>query len=53
MDFPITPKQDEIVITKHTASIFIDTGFERMLRNAGISTIVFTGIATEFGLEIS
>jgi nicotinamidase-related amidase len=53
MDFAITPKQDEIVITKHTASIFIDTGFERMLRNAGISTIVFTGIATEFGVESS
>ena len=49
MDFTIKPKQDEIVINKHTASIFIDTGFERMLRNAGIITIVFTGIATEFG----
>ena len=46
MDFTIKPKQDEIVINKHTASIFIDTGFERMLRNAGIITIVFTGIAT-------
>jgi nicotinamidase-related amidase len=53
MDFTIKPKQDEIVINKHTASIFIDTGFERMLRNAGIITIVFTGIATEFGVESS
>ncbi len=53
MDFTIKPKQDEIVINKHTASIFIDTGFERMLRNAGIITIVFTGIATEFGIESS
>jgi nicotinamidase-related amidase len=53
MDFTIKPKQDEIVISKHTASIFIDTGFERMLRNAGIITIVFTGIATEFGVESS
>lgn len=33
--------------TRHTASIFIDTGFEHMLKNAGIITIVFTGIATE------
>ena len=49
MDFTIKPKQEEIVINKHTASIFVDTGFERMLRNAGITTIVFTGIATEFG----
>jgi nicotinamidase-related amidase len=53
MDFTIRPNQDEIVINKHTASIFIDTGFERMLRNAGIITVVFTGIATEFGIESS
>jgi nicotinamidase-related amidase len=51
MDFTIKPKLNEIVINKHTASIFIDTGFERMLRNAGIITVVFTGIATEFGIE--
>jgi nicotinamidase-related amidase len=53
MDFTIKPKEDEIVISKHTASIFIDTGFEHMLRNADIITIVFTGIATEFGVESS
>ena len=52
-DFTIKPKEDEIVINKHTGSIFIDTGFERMLRNAGIITVVFTGIATEFGVESS
>jgi nicotinamidase-related amidase len=53
MDFAIKPKQEEIVINKHTASIFIDTGFEHMLRNAGIITVVFTGIATECGIESS
>jgi nicotinamidase-related amidase len=52
-DFTVKPKQDEIVINKHTGSIFIDTGFERMLRNAGIITVVFTGIATEGGVESS
>ena len=52
-DFTLKPKEDEIVINKHTGSIFIDTGFERMLRNAGIITVVFTGIATEFGIESS
>jgi hypothetical protein len=36
MDFTIKPKEDELVINKHTGSIFIDTGFERMIRNAGI-----------------
>ena len=53
MDFTIKPEQNEMVINKHTASIFIDTGFERMLRNADIITVVFTGIATEFGVESS
>ena len=52
-DFTLKPKEDEIVINKHTGSIFIDTGFERMLRNAGIITVVFTGIATEGGVESS
>jgi isochorismate hydrolase len=53
MDFAIKPKYDEVVINKHTSSIFIDTDFERMIRNAGIVTVVFTGIATECGVESS
>ena len=68
LDFVIKPKQSyqqqqeqeeqqqqqsEVVIDKHTASIFIDTGFERMLQSAGIITAVFTGIATEYGIESS
>ena len=53
LDFAVKPKEDEIIINKHTASIFIDTGFERMLRNAGIITVIFTGIATEYGIESS
>ena len=32
-------------------SIFIGTDFERMIRNAGITTIVFTGISTEDDVE--
>ena len=44
---------DEMIIPKHTASIFIGTDFERMIRNAGITTIIFTGIATELGVESS
>jgi nicotinamidase-related amidase len=53
MEFTIKPRQEEMVIHKHTASIFIDTGFERMLRSAGIVTVIFTGIATECGIESS
>ena len=53
IEFTIKPIQDEMVIHKHTASIFIDNGFERMLRSAGIATVIFTGIATECGIESS
>jgi nicotinamidase-related amidase len=43
--------EEEMVITKHTSNIFIETDFERMIRNAGIITIIFSGIATELGVE--
>ncbi len=49
----LKPESDDVVINKNTASIFVGTNFELMIRNAGISTIVFTGIATEFGIESS
>src|SRR6476660_7010498 len=53
MYIAVDKKEEEIVITKHTMSIFIGTDFERMVRNAGITTIVFTGISTELGVESS
>ena len=51
LSLAVNRKEDEILITKHTASIFIGTDFERMIRNAGITTVVFSGIATEIGVE--
>jgi nicotinamidase-related amidase len=52
-DLTIEPTEGDIVMPKNTASIFIGTNFEMLLRNAGITTILFTGIATEFGVESS
>ncbi|BAB59685.1 isochorismatase [Thermoplasma volcanium GSS1] len=49
----LAPEQGDIVINKNTADLFIGTNVELMLRNAGIDTILFTGIATEFGIESS
>lgn len=49
----VKPQSGDIVIEKPTASIFIGTYFEYMLRNRGIETIIFTGIATEIGVESS
>ena len=53
LGFAIAPDAKDIVIPKNTASIFVGTSFELMVRNAGITTLVFTGIATEYGIESS
>ncbi|MCX9009574.1 MAG: cysteine hydrolase [Candidatus Methanoperedens sp.] len=47
----VAPSDKDVVINKHTASIFIGTHIEYMLRNKGIDAIVFTGISTEFGID--
>ena len=49
----VKPQPTDIVLEKHTASIFIGTHFEYMMRSRGITTLIFTGIATEFGVESS
>ena len=49
----VKPQSSDIVLEKHTASIFIGTNFEYMMRNRSITTLLFTGIATEFGIESS
>lgn len=49
----VKPGLDDILIEKSTANIFLGTDFETMLRNRGIKTIIFTGIATEIGVEHS
>jgi len=51
LDLTIEPTDSDIVIPKNTASMFIGTNFELLLRNAGITTVAITGIATEFGVE--
>ena len=49
----VKPKDDDVVINKHTASIFIGTHFEHMMRNRGTNTILFAGISTEWGIDSS
>ena len=53
MELSIRPAEGDVVLFKNTANIFIGTNFELMIRNAGIQTIVFSGIATEIGIESS
>jgi nicotinamidase-related amidase len=49
----LAPVEGEVVLHKHTANIFFGTNFENLMRFRGIQTILFTGIATEYGVEHS
>jgi nicotinamidase-related amidase len=49
----VQPDHTDIILEKSTASIFVGTNFEYMMRNRNITTIIFTGIATEMGIESS
>lgn len=49
----VSPLPGEAVIDKHTASLFIGTQAENLLRNRGIKTLLFTGLLTEAGVESS
>jgi nicotinamidase-related amidase len=47
----LAPRDDELVLGKHTTSMFIGTHFEYLLRNRGILTLLLAGISTENGIE--
>jgi nicotinamidase-related amidase len=49
----ISPVDGDIVLDKHTASIFIGTHFEQMMHQYGIRTILYIGISTEIGIASS
>ncbi len=49
----VKPAASDIVLEKPAASIFIGTNFEYLMRSRGITTLLFTGIATELGIESS
>jgi nicotinamidase-related amidase len=49
----VKPVAGDVLLDKPTASIFVGTNFENMMRSRGITTLIFTGIATEFGIESS
>jgi nicotinamidase-related amidase len=49
----LSPVEDEVVLNKHSPSIFFGTHFEQLMRGREIRTILFTGISTEMGIEHS
>jgi nicotinamidase-related amidase len=42
----VQPVGDEIIISKSSSGVFPVTNFDRILRNLGITTLVFTGTST-------
>ncbi len=49
----VAPRPGDLTLEKPTANIFLGTNFENLMRNRGVTTLLFTGIATEMGVEAS
>ena len=49
----LAPADGDLVINKQSPNIFFGTNFEQLMRFRGIETLLFTGIATEYGIEHS
>jgi len=47
----VAPQPGDLVIEKSTPNFFLGTNLELMMRNRGVTTLVFTGIATDIGVE--
>ncbi|MCI2414442.1 MAG: cysteine hydrolase [Candidatus Aramenus sp.] len=53
MRLAVEPQENDIILNKNTWSIFVGTNFDLLLKNSGRYVIVFTGIATDVGVETS
>jgi len=47
----LSPAKTDLVLRKYTASFFIGTILDQLLRNRGIDTVVLVGVSTEGGIE--
>jgi nicotinamidase-related amidase len=47
----LAPTKDDLVLRKHTASFFIGTILEQILRSRNIETLILCGVSTEGGIE--
>ncbi len=46
-----SPDRGDVVLKKHTASLFVGTYFEGILHNLRINSLILTGVSTEIGIE--
>jgi nicotinamidase-related amidase len=49
----VKPQPGDIQMEKASPNIFLGTHFELMMKNRGVKSLIFTGIATEIGVEHS
>jgi nicotinamidase-related amidase len=49
----VWPAESDLILPKQSPNIFFGTNFEQLMRFRGIETLLFTGIATEYGIEHS
>ncbi len=47
----LSPSKGDLVLRKYTASFFIGTILDQILRNRGLDTLVLAGVSTEGGIE--
>jgi len=47
----LSPIKTDLVFRKYTASFFIGTILDQVLRNRGVDTLVLAGVSTEGGIE--
>jgi nicotinamidase-related amidase len=47
----LTPSKGDLVMKKHTASFFVGTILEQILRSRNIETLILSGVSTEGGIE--
>ena len=49
----IAPLDDELIINKGSSGVFNGTAFDQILRNMGITNLVFCGVGTNYCVETS
>jgi ureidoacrylate peracid hydrolase len=49
--YKVSPEPDELVVTKHRYSAFIDTELPTLLRAAGVKNLIFTGVTSNVCVE--
>ena len=47
----VSPKEGEPVVTKRAVSAFAGSDLEKLLQTAGITTLILSGVATNFVVE--